>query len=58
MILPLILLALFGGFYAILYYFNAKAPMPEGAKDKLENCGGCGVTSCELHPTHRIMEEY
>lgn len=48
----LIALAIFGGFYALLYYLNSKAPIPENAKSKLENCHGCGTTSCELHPSN------
>lgn len=55
--LPLLLLAIFGGVYALLYYLNSKAPVPEGAKKRLEDCAGCTISSCELHPTHLDTEE-
>ncbi len=50
-------LALFGGFYGLMYYLNHQVPVPEGAKEKLENCHGCSISSCELHPTHMKVEE-
>lgn len=54
--LPLLFLAIFGGFYGLMYYLNSKAPMPEGAKAKMENCHGCSISSCELHPNNQITE--
>ncbi len=55
--IPFLLFAVCGGFYGILYYLNSKAPVPEGALNKLEECHACGVTSCELHPSSLNMEE-
>ena len=42
----------FAAFYALMYYLNSKAEIPEGAKVKLEGCHGCNITSCELHSSN------
>lgn len=55
--LPFIILITLGGVYGASYYLNSKVPVPEGAQSKLENCKGCSISSCELHPVHRNMEE-
>lgn len=43
-------------FYALVYYFNSLAPIPEGAEIASESCHGCSVSTCEIHPTKRIKE--
>lgn len=50
--LPIIIFVVFGAFYALVYYFNSQAEIPEGAKVKLEACHGCSITSCELHSSN------
>lgn len=52
LLIVLALAAIYGG----AYYLNSKTPVPKGAEEKLENCHGCKISSCELHPTHRETE--
>ncbi len=44
------------GFYALMYYFNSLAPIPEGAEVASESCHGCSISTCEIHPTKRVRE--
>lgn len=46
----------FAALYAILYYFNSLAPIPEGAQLASESCRGCSISTCEIHPSKRIKE--
>ena len=52
----ILLFAALAGFYAMMYYFNSMAPIPEGAEVASESCHGCSVSTCEIHPTKRIKE--
>ncbi len=49
-----IIIGLLGGLYGLLYYFNSKTPLPEGAQENLENCSACTIDSCELHPNNSV----
>ena len=52
MIYAIVLFAVMGGFYALLYYLNHKTPVPKGCEDAKAQCAGCRVTSCGNHPSH------
>lgn len=46
--------AVMGGLYAALYYWNHKTPVPQGCENLTVDCDGCKVTSCGLHPVHKL----
>ncbi len=50
----ILLVAMLAGFYAMMYYFNSLAPIPEGAEVASESCHGCSISTCEIHPAKRI----
>lgn len=56
MVNAILIFSVLAGFYAILYYFNSLAPIPEGAEVASESCHGCSISTCEIHPTKRIKE--
>ncbi|NLA78773.1 MAG: hypothetical protein GX845_04410 [Erysipelothrix sp.] len=46
-------LSALGLFYAVLYFLNSKTPIPEGCEELIQNCHGCAISSCGLHPSQR-----
>lgn len=56
MLYAILIFAVMAGIYAMSYYFNSLAPIPEGAELVDEGCHGCSTSTCELHPTKRIKE--
>ncbi len=57
MIPALLFLIGLAAFYAIVYYFNHKTPVPKGCEDLKAECDGCKISSCGNHPVHRESEE-
>jgi|GEM_PF-982281 len=35
--------------FIVGYVLNKKTPVPAGCENVLDNCDGCGITSCSLH---------
>lgn len=54
MLYAIVLFALLGAIYALLYYLNHKTPAPAGCEDLKADCNGCKVTGCGNHPNHNI----
>lgn len=52
-LLPLLFLGFLGGVYALAYHLNHKTPKPEGCEDVEASCGGCSISTCELHPSNK-----
>lgn len=56
MLYAVLMFSVFAGIYAMLYYFNSMAPIPEGAELVSDGCSGCSISTCEVHPSKRIKE--
>lgn len=47
-----LLFAVLGGLYALLYYLNHKTPLPEGCENLKAECKGCQDVTCMNNPAH------